>query len=166
MKATEHKETGEKMHIYEVSFLVATSVSESQLPEEVSSIRSVIEAAGASIIAEEFPKLITLAYQMEKLIETKRRKFNDGYFGWFKFEMPVGNISNIKQDLDKRTHIIRHLIVKTVRENTMYSTRLIDSEGKTDEADAVTTPTGEGKVEDKAAVEKTLDKNIDALVIS
>jgi len=158
MKATEHKETGEKMHIYEVSFLIATSVSESKLPEEVSFIRGVIEAAGASVIADEFPKLIPLAYQMEKLVETKRRKFNDGYFGWFKFEMPVAQISNIKQELDKRTDIIRLIIIKTVGENTLYSTRLA-------EAEASVALDGD-KSEDKVTSEKTPEKSVDALVIS
>ena len=177
MKATEHKETGEKMHIYEVSYLVVPTVSEDKVTEEVSAIRGALEGAGAAIIAEEFPKSRTLAYTMERSIESKKQKFNEGYFGWVKFESPVASILNIKQGLDKRANILRHLIIKTVQENTLYSSKLLGAhmkngdkpEGELQSAPLVqpSQPAGHGdsKAENEISSAKEIDKSIDALVI-
>lgn len=172
MKATEHKETGEKMHVYEVGYLVVPSLAENKLAEEVSAIRGLIEAAQGEIIAEDFPKLRPLAYTMERATETKKQKFTEGYFGWIKFELPVSAIKNITQDFDKRSSIIRHLIIKTVRENTLYTTKLAgaaakDSEtGKVLDGASAETPATVVEADGKAASRKEIDKTIDALVIS
>ncbi|MEK7390566.1 MAG: 30S ribosomal protein S6 [Patescibacteria group bacterium] len=162
MKATEHKETGEKMHIYEVSYLVVPTVSEDKVTGEVSAIRGALEGAGAVIIAEEFPKTRTLAYTMERSIESKKQKFNEGYFGWIKFELSVASISNIKQKIDKMPNILRHLIIKTVRENALYSSKSAGVHSKNGDK-----PEGETRGEIISEVAgKEIDKSIDALVIN
>ncbi len=168
MKATEHKETGEKMHIYEVSFLIVPTVSEDKVADEFGAIRSEFEAAGATMIAEGFPTPTLLAYIMERTVDSKKQKFTDGYFGWVKFELPVASLSNIKQLLDKRQNVLRHLIIKTVRENTMYSAKLPESTLKNGEKPEGETELESGVVaaESKIVSGKEIDKSIDALVIS
>lgn len=151
MKATENEKTGERMHVYELGFLIVPTVAEDQVSGEVSAIQDILKTAGATVIAEEFPKLIPLAYQMEQSFEAKLRKFNEAYFGWIKYETSVGQTANIKKELDKRSNILRSLLIKTVRENTLYSTKLAEAAEK-QEADE--------------AAQKELDKSIDALVIS
>lgn len=159
MKATENQETGEKMHVYEIGYLIMPSVSEDQISAEVSSLNQILEGAKANIIAHGFPHLTTLAYTMVRSIDSKNRKFNEGYFGWIKFELPVASIANIKTAFDKHPNILRHLITKTVRENTMYSTKVAGLEGVEAKAEELTT-------EDKGISQKEIDKSIDALVIS
>ncbi len=163
MKTTEHKETGAAMHVYEVGYLIVPTVSEDKVADEVSAIHTMLEGAHASIIAEEFPKAMPLAYTMERTHETKKQKFNEAYFGWVKFEMPVASINDIDQSLVKRSNILRHLITKTVRENTVYSTRLAEelAEKAGEAADAAA---GETPSEEVGA-KKEMDKSIDALVI-
>lgn len=167
MEITERKktmETGEKSNIYEVGYLVAPNVSEGEIAGEVSFIRELLKSAGALLITEEVPKLRPLAYVMEKPSESKKQKFSEGYFGWIKFESPAVSISNIKQGLDKRQSIIRHLIIKTVRENTMYSSRLVGPQVKGDDKLPEESP-AKTHVENKAVAEKGIDQSIDALVI-
>lgn len=175
MKSAEHKETGEKIHIYEVSYLVVPVVSEDKVTEEVSAIRNALEGAGATIIAEEFPKMRTLAYSMERSSESKKQKFNEGYFGWIKFELPAVSISNIKQKLDNMPNILRHLIIKTVRENTVYlgkSTGTHSKNGDKPEGEPLPVPSEDSQAADKKEGKissevsgKEIDKSIDALVI-
>lgn len=164
MKATENNK-GEKMHVYEVGYLVVPTVQEDKIAEEVSFIRDLIEKTGGSIISEEFPKLQPLAYTMERSTEAKKSHFDEGYFGWIKFELGVASIADIKNALDKRQSIIRHLIIKTVRENTMYSSKLSSPSAKDGEKLEGETPAEGVLVEDKAQARKEIDKSIDALVI-
>ncbi len=155
MKATEHKTTGENMHVYEASFLITSAVSEDKIADEFAHIKAALEKAGAEFIAEEAPKFMTLAYTMERTVDSKKHKYNDGYFGWVKFELPVALISNIDDFLSKAPNIFRHLIVKTVRENTLYAAKLAaDLKEEKDKADGEAVPA------------KEIDKSIDALVIS
>lgn len=160
MRTTENKETGEKMHVYEIGYLVVPTLSEGKVSDEVASIHSVLEKAGATIISEDFPKLSPLAYVMERSTESKKQKFNEGYFGWIKFELPVVSISDITKDFENRQSIIRHLIIKTVRENTMYSTKVASDAENTEASADESTPS-----EDKIFAKKEIDKSIDALVL-
>lgn len=152
------------MHVYEVGYLIMPTVSEDQLPGEVASLHKILADVKAEIIAEGEPVLTTLAYTMVKSIDSKNRKFNEGYFGWIKCELPVAALADVKNALDKHSNVLRHLIIKTVRENTMYSNRITGLEGKDGEE-----VEGDAKaevVEDKATSQKEIDKSIDALVIS
>lgn len=124
MKATENKTTGEKMHVYEVGYLIMPTVAEDNLTQEVSWLNDMITSNKGEIISEEFPKLRTLVYTMEKVLESKHQKINEAYFGWVKFELPVAAIKPITEALDTRPSILRHLVIKTVRENTLYSSKL------------------------------------------
>lgn len=160
MKATEHKETGERMHVYEVSFLIVPTVSEGALPEEVSAIKSVIESVGGLVIDEDFPRKRNLAYTIEKALESKYQRYNEAYFGWFKFELTSALVSDIKKELDRRPSVLRHLIIKTVRENTMYTPRIADEEVSEGEQ-VVESPSGTPSVETNSG---EIDKSIDALV--
>jgi hypothetical protein len=119
-----------------------------------------------SIIAEEFPQFMPLAYNMDHTMDSKKHSFKEAYFGWVKFEVPVAAIANVKTSLEKTPSIIRHLIIKTVRENTMYSPKVSGVAGKT-------TDKAEGEVADATVAEgeskasgNEIDKSIDALVIS
>ncbi len=159
MKTTEHKETGEKMDIYEMSYLILPTVPENSVTEEVTAIRGLLDAAGASVISEDFPKLRDLAYTMEKSIETKNQKYKEAYFGWIKFELPVAQIADIKTGIEKRANVLRHLIIKTVRENTMYRAPE-EEEEKTEGAEA----SAPEAVPAEGEVKKGIDSSIDALV--
>ncbi len=150
------------MDIYEVSYLIVPTITEEKVTDEVTAIRGVIEGAGATIITEEFPQSIPLAYTMERTIETKKHKFNEGYFGWIKFELPVASLSNITKALDTRPTIIRNLVIKTVRESTLYTPKVAGVAAKAaDVASEVAAPDTEKKM-----AGNEIDKSIDALVIS
>ena len=121
IKSEEAKEEGRE--IYEVGYLVASSLSEDKLGGLVGSIKNAVIKNEGVIISEEYPKLRDLAYSMFKTIGHKKEIFTNAYFGWIKFELNRGTISVIKKMLDENESIIRSLITSTVRGNTMVSPR-------------------------------------------
>lgn len=141
------------MQIYEVGFHIIPIVSVDALPAEVNAIRSLVESNGGAIISEQAPESRELAYTLTRMTAGKREKFNSAYFGWIKFECPVGAVNTVKDTLDKNRNILRHLIIKTVRENTMVVPKEIKEIGAEET----------GKVE-KVVSPEEIDKTIDELV--
>jgi ribosomal protein S6 len=140
--------------VYEVGYHIVPAVSPEKLPAEVDAIKAVLGKNGATVISEEFPKLRNLAYQMVKAIGPARHRYDSAYFGWIKFEAQPESALEIKKALDGNEKILRYLLIKTVRENTLYGPKILGEEKK----DAV-------KDETKEAAPEDLDKSIDKLVV-
>ncbi|MCI5108636.1 MAG: 30S ribosomal protein S6 [Candidatus Pacebacteria bacterium] len=135
--------------IYEIGFHILPTVAEEALGDEVSKIRTEIEKGG-EVISEEYPKLQDLEYSISKYIDTKKSKFDRAYFGWIKFEGDAELALSIKKVCDNHSNILRYLIIKTVRENTLVKPK---------------EPKKEGEVEGKEFSKEEVDKSIDELVI-
>jgi len=148
--------------IYEVGFYIAPSVPEEKIGAEVSALKDVLEKSRAIVISEELPKSRLLSYGIFKIIDGRRQRFDRAYFGWIKFETPAGAVAAVKDFLDKNPAIVRFLIIKTVRENTMSGPKIPSFRrvvpGKTLK---VETKVGEAKV---PISEAELDKTIKAMV--
>ena len=167
MRATEHKETGEKMHVYEVGYLIVPTVTEEKVGEEVATIRASIEQNGGAVISEESPKLRKLSYSIAKVVDSKKHNHDEAYFGWVKFEVPVANLSKIEEGLKKEKNILRYLVMKTIRENTMFTQRIPDVVAeKPDEVSLKTSELATAPEEKKIVSQDEIDKSIDALVIN
>lgn len=109
--------------VYEISYIIVPSVGNDGLASEVGKIKAIIEKNSKSIISETFPEMKELSYEMVKHVLGKNQKFDSGYFGWVKFESSADNIKNIKKAVEEIHSILRFLIVKTVRENTIVGLR-------------------------------------------
>ncbi len=147
-----------KLGVYEVGYLMVPSIAEEGLGAEVTVFKDSLTEHGVTFISDEYPKMIELAYEMARSIANKRQKFSYGYFGWVKFECKPESAKVIKEMLDKNEKLIRYIIVKTVRENTMSPKRPF----KSDTMKKKFTP----KVEESVPInEEVIDKEIDALVV-
>ena len=147
--------------VYEVGYHVVPTVPEDELGARVTQVRDVIEAAGGRMIADEYPKHLDLAYPMVKVSANKRAIYHSAYFGWLKFDAePKGAIA-VEAALKKDDFILRCILVKTVRENTMAPKKVFREKRFPDvERSAV-------KAGEKPAMtEEELDKTIEDLVIS
>jgi len=148
-----------RLGVYEVGYLMLPSIPEENLGEEVTLFKDMFIENGAVFISDEYPKLIELAYEMTRSINNKKQKFSYGYFGWVKFECSTATAKIIKNILDKNEKLVRYLMVKTVRENTMSVKR---SYSKQDGARRRPAP----KTEEAEVInEETIDKEIEALVV-
>lgn len=160
-KATVAKKDGEK--IYEVGYHIISSVSEENVPAQVEKIKSYLAKEKAIIISEEAPKLRPLAYSIKKAFEGSYKVFDKAYFGFFKFELgEEGDVRNIDLAMKKDESILRYIVIKTVRENTMYSPKITVFSDK--EAKIKTFREDKPVKGEKTATIEEIDKSIDALV--
>ncbi|HEU5115030.1 MAG TPA: 30S ribosomal protein S6 [Candidatus Paceibacterota bacterium] len=151
--------------VYEVGFHIVPTVSPENLPREYDAVKAVLEKNGAVMISEESPKLRNLAYTMIKAVGPARHRFDTAYFGWVKFEAPKESVAEIDKALKASDKIIRHLIVKTVRENTIYGPKILAEEKKEAREAREGVKEGSEEVKDKPANQEELDKSIDKLVV-
>lgn len=130
METEKIQENGDKMTVYEVSYLLLPSLAVEQVPARTSSLKEMIKKAGGELISDEDAILVDLAYPMTKVVSTVRHKVNKGYFGWIKFEMTkdieasTKGIEVVKKNLDADNDVLRYLIIKTVRENTLINGKM------------------------------------------
>ncbi len=129
----EAKETikgGEGMQVYELGFHIVPLVAEENLAAEMATIKSTLEKYGAVFITEDFPKMKALSYPMRKKIDATNHNFKSAYFGWVKFETKPAELPAIKSELDLNKNILRFLLIKTVRENTLMAGRTVGLRGQ------------------------------------
>ncbi len=157
-KATVTKNNEEK--IYEIGYHLISSIAEENIPAEVDKIKDVLAKEKAVILSEEMPKLRPLAYAIKKAFGGSYKTFDKAYFGFIKFELNEGDITKIDSDLKSNESVLRYIIVKTVRENTMYSPKItVFSDKEFKPKISIKTE----KIEKTASIEE-IDKSIDELV--
>ena len=123
-KVTEDISTNEiDPRVYEVSFWIVPTISESELPANFDRLKKVVSDAQGEFISEEAPYMREMTYQMIRVINNVNKRFNEGYFGWVKFRALPENASIIKTAFEKDTTLIRSLFIETVEENTTYTKR-------------------------------------------
>jgi ribosomal protein S6 len=149
------------MTVYEVSYLLLPSLAVEQVPANAVALEKVLTSAGGVVLSGEEPVLIDLAYPMTKVVQTVRHKATKGYFGWIKFEAAPEAIEVVKKALDGNEHVLRYLIIKTVRENTLLNGKMkFQKEEKVGrEEDGEETPEAV-----KESVSEDVDKGIEELV--
>lgn len=146
--------------VYEVGYLLVPTLEEGNIPAIHGDLKDlVVSTFKGEIISDEIPKMMTLAYPMLKVAANLRSKFDTAYFGWIKFTMGAEEIVELKKKLDLDLNIIRFLIMKTVKENTIATKRFAVRGGvkrtfTPRKSDEVTAPINKEEV----------DKEIDALI--
>lgn len=105
--------------LYELGFLLVPTTPEVEVPKKVDSLKSVIVSAQGEVSSEGTPEYIDLAYTIEKTFGSKTAKYSQGYFGFIKFEAEPSSLEAIKKSLDAENDLIRYLLVKTDKENTI-----------------------------------------------
>ena len=112
------------MRVYELGYHLVPSIAPENVATEIAVFKDMITKMGGSIIAEEVAKEFSLAYEIRKTIANKKERFSTSYFGWVKFELDSESVLELKKSLDLNTKVIRFLIIKTVKENTLISKRV------------------------------------------
>ncbi|MFA6325375.1 MAG: 30S ribosomal protein S6 [Candidatus Paceibacterota bacterium] len=148
--------------IYEVGYLLVPSISEEELPVNYGNLKELVVSLGGSIISDDMPKMIDLAYPMYKTLQNVITKFNNAYFGWVKFEMEPEKVLELKKKLDLDLSVIRFLTIKTVKENTIAAKRFVNRDAIRRKVPMMKK---EGEAEEVVPINKEeVDKEIDAMV--
>lgn len=149
--------------VFEAGYTLLPSLATEQVSSAVDYLKKIISELDGEVISLENPTLIDLAYPMTKVIQTTRYKCVTGYFGWIKFEIPKEGIASVKKALDADENILRYLLTKTVRENTMVSGKMALKGG--DEAKKIEFSNIEPPLTEPESTPEEIDKSIDDLVI-
>ena len=148
--------------IYEVGYLLVPTISEEELPVSYDNLKELVASFGGNIISDDMPKMIDLAYPMFKTLQNVSNKFDTAYFGWVKFYMDGDKVLELKKKLDLNPSIIRFLITKTVKENTIAAKRFMHRDTIRRKPPTVKK---EGESEEVVPINKEeVDKEIDAMV--
>lgn len=151
--------------VYEIGLLLVPILDEDAALAAFARLRKTLDRLSASVLAEESPKKISLAYRIERSSEGKREKYSDGYFGFVKFELPEEGagaaVQTLEVQLHADRHVLRHLLIKTSREAPVAPRSIFAS--KSLEGRSIERPVA--ALEDhKPLDEGELDKSIEALV--
>jgi len=155
-------ESEEELKVYELGFHIVPAVPEEHLAGEVQKLKEVITANKGTLVSEDFPKLRTLAYTIQKHVAGRNIKCDRAYFGWVKFMMPAEGMEPVKAALDSNDHLLRYLLIKTVKESTLYGGRHFSP--KTESA-PIQAPKKIQKEELTQTSMAEIDKEIEGLVI-
>jgi ribosomal protein S6 len=120
---TENNEITVDSRVYEISFIFDNKLDENKALEKFNAIKQSIATLGGSFISEEVPYMRELAYEMTRVVNNVNIRFNEGYFGWIKFELDADKVKDLEKGIKADEEVVRHLVVKTVRENTVFTKR-------------------------------------------
>ncbi len=109
--------------MYEISFIFDNKLDENAALEKGNALKQSIATLGGSFISEEAPYMRELAYEMIRVQNNVNVRFNEGYFGWIKFEMNPEKVKEFEKALRLDEQFIRFIVVSTIRENTVYTKR-------------------------------------------
>jgi small subunit ribosomal protein S6 len=120
---TENNETMIDSRVYEICFIFDNKLDEETALKKAEQLMQSIATLGGSFISEETPYMRELAYEMIRVQNNINVRFNEGYFGWVKFEIASDKVKEIDKSMKLDEQVVRYLIVTTVRENTVYTKR-------------------------------------------
>ena len=171
-------ETNESNH-YEFAFHVLPTVAEGEVAEVFESIKAHITKAGGEATGEEAPQRVDLAYEIVKPIDGKNRKFASAYFGWIRFKLESGKVTELTSELEAMPEVLRCLMIKLTRaeeaepfyyHETMASQKQLQTVGDAPDAPKTGGPAtpAEGAVEDEddksgEVSEEELDDSLDKI---
>lgn len=137
--------------VYELGYLVTPLLPEAGLEEEVAALKKGIEAAGGTIVSEEYPKMRYLAYTITKKIANKNVNFSESYFGWMRFAGAPTVVAAVQEMIKKDDHLVRTLILVAPKDDPKKKGSPAEAEG------------GEAG-EDPKATDQEIDREIDQLI--
>ena len=120
---TNENETTVDSRVYEISFIFDNKLDEETALAKSNAVKQSIATLGGSFISEEAPYVRELAYEMIRVVNNVNVRFNEGYFGWIKFELDGSKVKDLEKGLKLDEEVVRYLVVSTVRENTVYTKR-------------------------------------------
>lgn len=150
--------------VYELGYHLIPALSDEEAPAEAAALKELVVKQGGTVISEDAPQHISLAYTMYRTESGKKTKFDTAHFGGIKFEMGPAEVIALKEALDANKNLLRYLIFKTVRENTRSEFRFPQKTERKPEA-GEKAPTRVKEEKNVPVSEEALDKSIKELVV-
>lgn len=110
-EAVSHAHDGD-VAVYELAYHILPTVAEGEVEAVVGDIKTLLTTQNAVITDEEAAARFELAYEIEKYLEGKYRRFASAYFGWVRFTVAPAQLALINEELAGNKKILRHLTIR------------------------------------------------------
>ncbi len=132
MSTTEDRED---LVVYELGYLLLSSIPEDKLEGAVQNLKKIVTNAGGNLLDGEEPIIIDLAYKISKVVGSVKHVASEAYIGWFKFEAEPSQVPGIDTALKAVDEVLRFLLVKAPRETTFTFAQAMDALKKAESAE-------------------------------
>ncbi len=115
--ATEAEVQGEEQEIasYELAYHILPTVAEGEVMTVENELKDLITKASGQIFDTEAAERFELAYEIDKYLEGKYRKFTSAYFGWTRFKLAPSALTALTEQVDEHKHLLRFLLVRLTK---------------------------------------------------
>lgn len=180
-KSNENKKASSRANstqAYELAFHLVPTLGDDKVNKVFEEITNLIEKNKGKIVSSSQPALLDLEYQMEKVVDSVKLKFNSAYFGWIIFTDV--DVEDLTEELDLNKNILRYLLIKTDQKDSIPALDVAEilnekrregrsfEEEKIEEVEEIVEAPKEEVVEEEIAPEteeiKQVDDAIDELI--
>jgi ribosomal protein S6 len=155
---TQEEAISEEM-AYECAFHLLPTVADGEVDSVFASLKALIAEHGGVVFDEEMPERFTLAYAIRRVTEGRSQAFTNSWFGWVRFTALPAAIAEITTELDHRSEVLRHLVIKLTREEREHPVRVFEKR-----EESATVPVSEADTEAQGEVSATdLNKSLDQI---
>lgn len=151
--------------VYELAYLLVPTLEGDNVDTKFQSLKKYLSDKGVEFVSEDSPRLLELQYEMSRTIQNKKTWFDEAHFGWVKFEADPALVKEIHDELARDEDIIRFMIIKTVKENTIASKKPLGGYKHRKDVFAKESAEGADGEPVEKATEEEVDKAVDALVV-
>ncbi len=116
MPVTEAVSTTEREPVaYELAYHVLPTVAEGEVDSVIADLKQSITKAGGQIFDEEDADRFELAYEIEKYLEGRYRRFSSAYFGWMRFRLNPTALAAVVEEVETHKSILRSLTIRLTK---------------------------------------------------
>lgn len=150
-EAVSHAHDGD-VATYELAYHILPTVTEGEVEVVTQELKSLLASHQAVLTDEEAPARFELAYEIEKYLEGRYRRFASAYFGWIRFTLAPAQIATLNEELSTNKKILRHLVVRLTAVEEANPFRFHDAVRELNTK--LTTIDTDATIEDEAGVEE------------
>ena len=116
---------------YELAYHILPTVAEGEVTAVSDELQALVAKAGGQVIDEEAAERFELAYEIDKYLEGRYRKFTSAYFGWVRFELSPSALATFTEAVDDHKQLLRFLLVRLTKVEEANPFRFHESLEKT-----------------------------------
>ena len=100
---------------YELAYHILPTVAEGEVMTVETELKDLITKASGQIFDQEAAERFELAYEIDKYLEGKYRKFTSAYFGWTRFKLSPSALTELTAHIDEHKQLLRFLLVRLTK---------------------------------------------------
>jgi ribosomal protein S6 len=116
MPATDVTSNDEREFVaYELAYHVLPTVAEGEVAGVTDALKTLIKNHHGEVFDQEAAERFELAYEIEKYLEGRYRKFSSAYFGWVRFRLEPSALKELVDEVEAHKSLLRTLVVRLTK---------------------------------------------------